>query len=122
MVGGSFGDTGAFGNVINSRGVHALFHKQGASRFDERATPDLGPPRRTGRTGRAKAPLEDAAAGTMSFFRHVSILTRLRSEEHTSELQSLMRISYAVFCLKKKQKYKHIQYTSHHKITVSRQV
>src|SRR3546814_2285984 len=29
---------------------------------------------------------------------------RLRSEEHTSELQSLMRISYAVFCLKKKRK------------------
>src|SRR3546814_6755612 len=29
---------------------------------------------------------------------------RRRSEEHTSELQSLMRISYAVFCLKKKQK------------------
>src|SRR3546814_2653407 len=28
-----------------------------------------------------------------------------RSEEHTSELQSLMRISYAVFCLKKKQYY-----------------
>src|SRR3546814_9116891 len=31
----------------------------------------------------------------------------LRSEEHTSELQSLMRISYAVFCLKKKQKDNH---------------
>src|SRR3546814_5590163 len=29
-----------------------------------------------------------------------------RSEEHTSELQSLMRISYAVFCLKKKKKHK----------------
>src|SRR3546814_5417514 len=29
---------------------------------------------------------------------------RFRSEEHTSELQSLMRISYAVFCLKKKTK------------------
>src|SRR3546814_7885918 len=29
-----------------------------------------------------------------------------RSEEHTSELQSLMRISYAVFCLKKKHRYK----------------
>src|SRR3546814_10237949 len=28
--------------------------------------------------------------------------TKIRSEEHTSELQSLMRISYAVFCLKKK--------------------
>src|SRR3546814_1314968 len=34
--------------------------------------------------------------------RHV--LQSLRSEEHTSELQSLMRISYAVFCLKKKNK------------------
>src|SRR3546814_2358854 len=32
-------------------------------------------------------------------------LQRRRSEEHTSELQSLMRISYAVFCLKKKTKY-----------------
>src|SRR3546814_8069178 len=30
------------------------------------------------------------------------ISERMRSEEHTSELQSLMRISYAVFCLKKK--------------------
>src|SRR3546814_1652341 len=30
-----------------------------------------------------------------------------RSEEHTSELQSLMRISYAVFCLKKKKQQKH---------------
>src|SRR3546814_9995775 len=30
-----------------------------------------------------------------------------RSEEHTSELQSLLRISYAVFCLKKKKKDKH---------------
>src|SRR3546814_3169904 len=33
-----------------------------------------------------------------------------RSEEHTSELQSLMRISYAVFCLKKKTKHKSNQY------------
>src|SRR3546814_8072137 len=38
-----------------------------------------------------------------------------RSEEHTSELQSLMRISYAVFCLKKKQKqtYTHISTPYH---------
>src|SRR3546814_5583164 len=35
-----------------------------------------------------------------------------RSEEHTSELQSLMRISYAVFCLKKK-KLKHIRHAKH---------
>src|SRR3546814_8046486 len=33
-----------------------------------------------------------------------SALVEIRSEEHTSELQSLMRISYAVFCLKKKNK------------------
>src|SRR3546814_3474434 len=34
--------------------------------------------------------------------RDAALNARLRSEEHTSELQSLMRISYAVFCLKKK--------------------
>src|SRR3546814_4600251 len=34
-----------------------------------------------------------------------------RSEEHTSELQSLMRISYAVFCLKKKNRQKHSSQT-----------
>src|SRR3546814_7321489 len=34
-----------------------------------------------------------------------------RSEEHTSELQSLMRISYAVFCLKKQQTHHHIERT-----------
>src|SRR3546814_6641679 len=40
-----------------------------------------------------------------------------RSEEHTSELQSLMRISYAVFCLKKKKiiKTKHNKYTKQQK-------
>src|SRR3546814_3365310 len=36
-------------------------------------------------------------------------LGRMRSEEHTSELQSLMRISYAVFCLKKKNIYNCMQ-------------
>src|SRR3546814_6627228 len=35
----------------------------------------------------------------------------LRSEEHTSELQSLMRISYAVFCLKKKTHTRHLNKT-----------
>src|SRR3546814_6115409 len=33
--------------------------------------------------------------------RHCTMAAFIRSEEHTSELQSLMRISYAVFCLKK---------------------
>src|SRR3546814_10458346 len=38
-----------------------------------------------------------------------------RSEEHTSELQSLMRISYAVFCLKKKQNNTHQQNSNNQK-------
>src|SRR3546814_8106541 len=38
--------------------------------------------------------------------------SQARSEEHTSELQSLMRISYAVFCLKKKKTNKHRNTTS----------
>src|SRR3546814_2473211 len=45
--------------------------------------------------------------------RHVAIRARriaIRSEEHTSELQSLMRISYAVFCLKKKKTTQKIQH------------
>src|SRR3546814_1762941 len=48
-------------------------------------------------------------------WRHVmttkAITNVTRSEEHTSELQSLMRISYAVFCLKKKQKSLHTKTT-----------
>src|SRR3546814_9569738 len=46
---------------------------------------------------------DDALFGH-SAFRYVGWAARMRSEEHTSELQSLMRISYAVFCLKKKKK------------------
>src|SRR3546814_4634577 len=44
-------------------------------------------------------------AGTRDTIRLLAWLRSNRSEEHTSELQSLMRISYAVFCLKKKNKY-----------------
>src|SRR3546814_5707538 len=39
---------------------------------------------------------------------HTDILNPPRSEEHTSELQSLMRISYAVFCLNKKHSLSHL--------------
>src|SRR3546814_2630163 len=61
------------------------------------------------RPSRRQGPVDDAEAGEeMGGKRAQGSLghpfLRLRSEEHTSELQSLMRISYAVFCLKKKTK------------------
>src|SRR3546814_8201663 len=43
-----------------------------------------------------------SALGHLGRLRHVRTPSQHRSEEHTSELQSLMRISYAVFCLKQK--------------------
>src|SRR3546814_6005789 len=45
--------------------------------------------------------LKDVATVRQGYKEREAII-RMRSEEHTSELQSLMRISYAVFCLKKK--------------------
>src|SRR3546814_8705585 len=48
---------------------------------------------------------------------HQRIGRHARSEEHTSELQSLMRISYAVFCLKKKNNNSNIQNKQYHKQT-----
>src|SRR3546814_8519474 len=49
------------------------------------------------RSSEAQSPRRATPIATPSAHRHFN-----RSEEHTSELQSLMRISYAVFCLKKK--------------------
>src|SRR3546814_5739287 len=48
------------------------------------------------------SPLSTACAASEGLSTRLWMIGRLRSEEHTSELQSLMRISYAVFCLKKK--------------------
>src|SRR3546814_3516471 len=47
---------------------------------------------------------QDGICGAIAFLHQVEdlLLDAQRSEEHTSELQSLMRISYAVFCLQKK--------------------
>src|SRR3546814_4168475 len=52
----------------------------------------------------ANALRQTGAIDVVSYLTHLTIKNRdfQRSEEHTSELQSLMRISYAVFCLKKK--------------------
>src|SRR3546814_5498599 len=59
-------------------------------------------------TSRIATHARRAAVGTVGLLCNISAAMLLplpeatRSEEHTSELQSLMRISYAVFCLKKK--------------------
>src|SRR3546814_4488141 len=59
------------------------------------------------RLGRGRAPLEEIADRVQKRLQPLGRRRgRRRSEEHTSELQSLMRISYAVFCLKKKKKNK----------------
>src|SRR3546814_7361194 len=57
----------------------------------------------------SSAPTRTASGSTVASAGPVGSPTR--SEEHTSELQSLMRISYAVFCLKKKKK--HPETTTH---------
>src|SRR3546814_7143208 len=63
--------------------------------------PAAGAVRTGGRAGTgARGPAEQHAAGAEGRARAGAAVRR--SEEHTSELQSLMRISYAVFCLKKK--------------------
>src|SRR3546814_2337224 len=59
-------------------------------KVEARPDHDLGP---------LQVPLD---AGRHDFADAAHFADQLRSEEHTSELQSLMRISYAVFCLKKK--------------------
>src|SRR3546814_5199248 len=55
-----------------------------------------------GREEEGHTPLTRQDDGRIDTHEHQQ--ARPRSEEHTSELQSLMRISYAVFCLKKKKK------------------
>src|SRR3546814_1693161 len=58
-------------------------------------------------------PLDDEAQAELARFNNGAWeqlqAARARSEEHTSELQSLMRISYAVFCLKNKKKKRQLQ-------------
>src|SRR3546814_9629129 len=74
---------------VRARG-HADQRRQGRCAVADRAPQPRRPPRpRADREDEGTDPAADV---------------RRRSEEHTSELQSLLRISYAVFCLKKKKK------------------
>src|SRR3546814_5457404 len=62
----------------------------------------------------ADAPVSAARVGGSAIRSKRPIAASARSEEHTSELQSLMRISYAVFCLKKKKHQLHAHRTKTH--------
>src|SRR3546814_4103940 len=72
----------------------------------------LGPQRDHPREALRRALRAAGVAGPRALRRRVP---QPRSEEHTSELQSLMRISYAVFCLKKKKT--HTKFRMHRYIT-----
>src|SRR3546814_7745812 len=79
--------------------------------FDLKAAPGAQQPGHhvaTGRTGFGLLFLVRIAVLLRPVYR-ISVAHIQRSEEHTSELQSLMRISHAVFCLKKKKKPREIQ-------------
>src|SRR3546814_2090003 len=84
-----------------------LLFKVGAVPF-QAWTPDVYQGAPTQVTAFMAAATKIAAFGAM---------LRIRSEEHTSELQSLMRISYAVFCLKKKNNKKSRRKTHKNKLT-----
>src|SRR3546814_3051449 len=85
------------GRVPASGTRHRDSRRQSASRRDwpgRSPAPAPAPPAAAISGSRERRPVQSRSATALS----------ARSEEHTSELQSLMRISYAVFCLKKKKK------------------
>src|SRR3546814_1602463 len=67
--------------------------------------PDLKPQKSDSFDASAEYYFHNGFVALTGFYRTIQDRV-VRSEEHTSELQSLMRISYAVFCLKKKNKKK----------------
>src|SRR3546814_5797204 len=69
---------------------------------DERDVDTIPPLVQLRRQGGGQIPVELSLAGLRAGDGRRIGCVCVRSEEHTSELQSLMRISYAVFCLKKK--------------------
>src|SRR3546814_1188320 len=86
---------------------------RGARQCDRSKRPRHPQRRKVGRRDQLRTRLERPLAERRPDGQYRRLLYRLeghRSEEHTSELQSLMRISYAVFCLKKKKKSKEKQH------------
>src|SRR3546814_4289544 len=96
-----------------------LFRSLCRAHAPERSRPSRRPPKRHHHPARCSC--LQAHCHTFAFARLLPDIRRrrgpdrqrrTRSEEHTSELQSLMRISYAVFCLKKKNNNNKIQYST----------
>src|SRR3546814_7163244 len=77
----------ALGILDHMRGKLVAYQEQTGNLYNLEATPAEGTTYRFAKEDKKRFP---------------DIIQAGRSEEHTSELQSLMRISYAVFCLKKK--------------------
>src|SRR3546814_7452060 len=95
---------GAFATLLAQWGLIPLLH------MSPRTAVLLGAA--LGALGAVMTGLSQNLHGIVIGFALASLGFGLRSEEHTSELQSLMRISYAVFCLKKKTT-QHNYYTKH---------
>src|SRR3546814_4663013 len=85
---------------LPSRGLHAS--SRSPARSPRHAAPPV--PDKAGNSPSTPA-ARFRSAGARSTRKTAGRCPDYRSEEHTSELQSLMRISYAVFCLKKKTKH-----------------
>src|SRR3546814_2062776 len=93
--------------------LHALLHAaMQAGGLGGSASADGGLGTDLVRGGLVRDRIDDAALLEID---HEARVDPARSEEHTSELQSLMRISYAVFCLKKKKEHTYKQ-QQHHNI------
>src|SRR3546814_5165005 len=97
--------SGSRGRQQDSTAPPAFFHRvEGRLRDEKAAAPQMDVNHRTGFVEielRVAAIAQDARVRDQGI-EPAPFVERCRSEEHTSELQSLMRLSYAVFCLKKK--------------------
>src|SRR3546814_9803064 len=101
------------------RDSHENFSRSVDSQQARRAAQDVARPWLVGRSQPLARELTlptalQANVNTTLLFAEGAMDLAARSEEHTSELQSLMRISYAVFCLKKKTKTTHNKPTKAH--------
>src|SRR3546814_3380815 len=111
LLGGIFAEPG---EILAQLLLVRVLRDSGRGRERDRQRRD-GKKRAAGELGHRRHPLYVGDAAAMRSSSGPILRPRVaRSEEHTSELQSLMRISYAVFCLKKKKNKQHRNTTLTH--------